>query len=45
MDMFELPLVLIISLLLPIGFVIGYATRSLVAFARRTPEGFWSVSD
>jgi hypothetical protein len=45
MDTSNLAFVLLISLLLPVGFVIGYATHALVALVSRTSEGSWSVSD
>jgi hypothetical protein len=45
MDVIGLPLVLIISLLLPVGFVLGYAARSMVSHLRRQPEDSWFVSD
>ena len=44
MDAIGLPFVLLISLLLPVGFVIGYATRSLIAISRRVSEGAMSHS-
>jgi hypothetical protein len=44
MDATGLPFVLFISLLLPVGFVIGYATHSLIAVARRVSEDSMSHS-
>lgn len=45
MDATSLLTVLMIALLLPIGFIIGYATRSLISLVRRTSQGSLSLSD